>query len=208
MVAVLIYAADAAARRRLVEAVGRASEPRIVGTVGDIAALRRAEATEQFDAVLVDIPQGGRIDELVAALRVPIVALVENGDEGVLDALYAGVHAALPREAGADEIRAALLAAASGLATLPASLLAPLLSPRSGAANLTGDEAGEDVLTPREIEVLAALADGASNKAIARRFGISLHTVKFHVASILAKLDAESRTEAVAKAARMGLVVI
>jgi DNA-binding NarL/FixJ family response regulator len=60
----------------------------------------------------------------------------------------------------------------------------------------------------RELEVLAAMADGASNKAIARRLGISFHTAKFHVAAILAKLDADSRTEAVAKAAQLGLVML
>jgi len=63
-------------------------------------------------------------------------------------------------------------------------------------------------LTPRELEVLAAMADGASNKAIARRLGISFHTAKFHVAAILAKLDADSRTEAVARAAHLGLVML
>jgi DNA-binding NarL/FixJ family response regulator len=63
-------------------------------------------------------------------------------------------------------------------------------------------------LTPRELQVLAAMADGASNKAIARRLGISFHTAKFHVAAILAKLDADSRTEAVAKAAQSGLVML
>ena len=63
-------------------------------------------------------------------------------------------------------------------------------------------------LTPRELNVLAALADGAPNKMIARRLGISFHTVKFHVASILDKLDADSRTEAVAEAARRGLVML
>jgi DNA-binding NarL/FixJ family response regulator len=63
-------------------------------------------------------------------------------------------------------------------------------------------------LTRRELEVLAAMADGASNKAIARRLGISFHTAKFHVAAILAKLDADSRTEAVAKAAQAGLVML
>jgi DNA-binding NarL/FixJ family response regulator len=56
--------------------------------------------------------------------------------------------------------------------------------------------------------VLAAMADGASNKTIARRLGISFHTAKFHVAAILAKLDADSRTEAVAKAAHLGLVML
>jgi DNA-binding CsgD family transcriptional regulator len=61
-------------------------------------------------------------------------------------------------------------------------------------------------LTPRELDVLALIAEGASNKAIARRLGISVHTVKFHIASLLDKLDAEGRTEAVAQAARIGAI--
>ncbi len=61
-------------------------------------------------------------------------------------------------------------------------------------------------LTPRELDVLALLAEGASNKAIARKLGISVHTVKFHIASLFDKLDADGRTEAVAQAARMGAV--
>ncbi len=61
-------------------------------------------------------------------------------------------------------------------------------------------------LTPREIEVLALLAEGASNKAIARRLGISVHTAKFHVGSLLDKLDATGRTDAVAHAARLGVI--
>ncbi|HYS49876.1 MAG TPA: helix-turn-helix transcriptional regulator [Xanthobacteraceae bacterium] len=66
----------------------------------------------------------------------------------------------------------------------------------------------EVTLTARERDVLAALAAGASNKTIARRLGISFHTAKFHVAAILTKLDADSRTEAVAKAAHLGLVML
>jgi DNA-binding CsgD family transcriptional regulator len=66
---------------------------------------------------------------------------------------------------------------------------------------------GNDVaLTPRELEVLALLAEGASNKMIARRLGISAHTAKFHVGSLIEKLDAVSRTDAVAHAARMGVI--
>jgi|SRR6185437_10653836 len=86
-------------------------------------------------------------------------------------------------------------------------VLAALLAadpPEAAAA----DGETEVALTPREVEVLAAMADGASNKMIARRLGISFHTVKFHVASILAKLDADSRTEAVAQGARLGLVML
>lgn len=65
---------------------------------------------------------------------------------------------------------------------------------------------GDPALTPREYEVLSLLAEGASNKAIARRLAISVHTVKFHIASLLEKLDAEGRTEAVALAARLGVI--
>ena len=61
-------------------------------------------------------------------------------------------------------------------------------------------------LTPREHDVLALMAEGASNKAIARRLGISVHTAKFHVGSILDKLDATGRTDAVAHAARRGVI--
>jgi DNA-binding CsgD family transcriptional regulator len=73
-------------------------------------------------------------------------------------------------------------------------------APAAGA----GDPAGE--LTPRERDVLALMAEGASNKAIARQLGISVHTAKFHVGSILDKLDATGRTDAVAHAARRGVI--
>ena len=61
-------------------------------------------------------------------------------------------------------------------------------------------------LTARELEVLALLAEGASNKTIARRLAISVHTAKFHVASVIDKLDAIGRTDAVAHAARLGII--
>ena len=61
-------------------------------------------------------------------------------------------------------------------------------------------------LTPRELEVLALMAEGASNKSIARRLGISVHTAKFHVGSLLDKLDATGRTDAVAQAVRQGVI--
>ena len=65
---------------------------------------------------------------------------------------------------------------------------------------------GDVPLTARELEVLALLAEGASNNVIARRLGISVHTAKFHVASLLDKLDAVGRTDAVAHAARRGVI--
>jgi DNA-binding CsgD family transcriptional regulator len=68
------------------------------------------------------------------------------------------------------------------------------------------EPAADVALTARELEVLALLAEGASNKLIARRLGISAHTAKYHVASLLEKLDAVSRTDAVAHAARIGVL--
>ena len=64
----------------------------------------------------------------------------------------------------------------------------------------------DTALTRRELEVLDLLAEGASNKGIARRLGISVHTAKFHVGSLLDKLDATGRTDAVAHAARRGVI--
>jgi DNA-binding NarL/FixJ family response regulator len=111
-------------------------------------------------------------------------------------------RAVLHRSSSRNAIIAAIKAITSGLAVLPPELLATLLHETPPADDvLKGNDAGRAQLTRRELEVLAAMADGASNKAIARRLGISFHTAKFHVAAILAKLDADSRTEAAAKAA-------
>ena len=73
-------------------------------------------------------------------------------------------------------------------------------------AAMRGDTGSEAVLTARELEVLAVLAEGASNKVIARRLGISVHTAKFHVGQLIDKLDATGRTDAVAHAARLGVI--
>jgi DNA-binding CsgD family transcriptional regulator len=102
----------------------------------------------------------------------------------------------------------AIKAVTSGFAVLPHELLATLVDEDSAVEDFFDrNDAGDALLTPRELEVLAAMADGASNKAIARRLGISFHTAKFHVAAILAKLNADSRTEAVTRAAQLGLVI-
>jgi DNA-binding CsgD family transcriptional regulator len=77
----------------------------------------------------------------------------------------------------------------------------------AAATPLSAPPPDNDVpLTARELEVLVLLADGASNKEIARRLGISVHTAKFHVGSLLDKLDAVGRTDAVAHAARLGVI--
>jgi DNA-binding CsgD family transcriptional regulator len=104
------------------------------------------------------------------------------------------LRGALPREADARQIDAAIRAVAAGLV-----VRAPP-SRDSGFGAMRENEV-HPLLTPREVEVLAALAEGMTNKAIARRLDISLHTVKFHVESLFRKLGARTRTEAVARAA-------
>lgn len=101
----------------------------------------------------------------------------------------------------ADRV-AALLGSVPGL-----SLAGPGAVADVAIVAATTAEAETDApLTPRELEVLALLAEGASNKAIARQLGISVHTAKFHVGQVLDKLDATGRTDAVAQAARLGVI--
>jgi DNA-binding NarL/FixJ family response regulator len=99
----------------------------------------------------------------------------------------------LPETASPAQIDAALRAVAQGLLVRSATV-------RALGFGATQESEPRSLLTPREAQVLDAIADGLTNKAIARRFGISLHTVKFHVESVFRKLDARTRTEAVARA--------
>ena len=105
-----------------------------------------------------------------------------------------------------DQLVAAIHAAANGLLIMQASDAASSFPGRAAPARQQQDEI--EPLTARELQVLQMLASGLANKEIASRLSVSEHTVKFHVASILGKLGAESRTEAVAIGIRRGLVLI
>jgi DNA-binding NarL/FixJ family response regulator len=124
--------------------------------------------------------------------------------------LRVGVRAVLPNDISPDQLVAALQAAASGLLVLhPAQVPAPIINGfASATARSRGLEELAEPLTPREGEVLQMLASGLGNKEIAAKLTISEHTVKFHVASILGKLGAGSRTEAVSLGIRRGLVLL
>ena len=105
------------------------------------------------------------------------------------------------REVDGPSLAAALAAVAQGLAVLSGELSPPGPAP--------GERASDPIavdLTPREREVLTLMAEGMPNKSIAGSLSISGHTVKFHVNAILGKLDAQSRTEAVTRATRMGMI--
>jgi len=144
------------------------------------------------------------------AAGVPVILLVDNPGRRISEALPAGVRAVLPRNITSTEIVAAIEAVAAGLYVFhPADIdSVPTLRP---APSETVPELGEPLvehLTPREIEVLQLLSAGLGNKEIAARLNISEHTAKFHVASILGKLGAATRTEAVTLGIRHGLVMI
>lgn len=113
----------------------------------------------------------------------------------------------LPLEAAPDELAAALRALVEGLWVGTPELVAPLLR-RGVELAATEDEAPIEPLTDREAEVLQLLVRGLANKQIAVALGISEHTVKFHISSIYAKLDASNRTEAVRVGLQRGLVVL
>jgi DNA-binding NarL/FixJ family response regulator len=115
----------------------------------------------------------------------------------------------LAPDVGPRVLQAAVRAAALGLATLPAEFRRALFEDAGRLRSIEGeDDMPAAGLTARELQVLQLLAEGASNKEIARRLGITPHTAKFHVAAITGKLGASGRTDAVAKAMRLGLVMV
>jgi DNA-binding NarL/FixJ family response regulator len=156
--------------------------------------------------VLIADSVGELADE--AADAVPVLVLVLGDAATAADALRLGATAVLPAGVGARVLRTAVRAAALGLTTLPAELRYALVG-EAGDRRIDGeDDTPGAGLTARELQVLQLLAEGASNKAIARRLGITPHTAKFHVAAIAGKLGASGRTDAVAKAMRLGLVMV
>lgn len=143
----------------------------------------------------------GTIGSVLDLDGVPVVALT-TGEAGARALWDAGVRAILLRSASLPRLVAALTAASEQLIVVDEQLLglfSRLPSP---------DEEPDEPLTSREMEVLQLLAQGMANKTIARTLGISEHTVKFHVNAILSKLGAQSRTDAVVRASRAGLVIL
>lgn len=159
------------------------------------------ERADDADVVVADQP---------VASAAPMILLASREDR---DVLPGDARAVVPVDIDAATFAAVVAVVAAGLVVVPHE---------DGADD---EESGEDppwpdpvdangtnephvALTPREREVLALLAEGASNKAIARALGVSVHTAKFHVASLTEKLGAHGRLEAIAIAIRAGLVMV
>ncbi|HEX7696844.1 MAG TPA: response regulator transcription factor [Candidatus Acidoferrum sp.] len=185
----------------------------IVGSAADLESLSGQFVDVEPDVVLVEAATYAQ-EELLNALEVaelaqeyPVILLSEQPKTAWLSkALRAGVRAVLPRDIAPEQLRAALETAAAGLVVIHPSELDTVLSATVGPS-VPLDELLES-LTRREREVLQMLAAGLANKEIAARLAISDHTVKFHVASILGKLGASTRTEAVSAGIRRGLVML
>lgn len=150
---------------------------------------------EDADVALTDRP---------VETAIPAIALVSGERRRVWPA---NVRAVVPADVDAATLAAIITVVAAGYTLTPHKELGgedsgPFADPVDAADELAND------LSPREREVLALLAEGASNKEIARALALSIHTVKFHVASLSEKLGARSRVEAVAIAIRAGLVMV
>ena len=163
------------------------------------------------DVALVDAADG-ELEDLDAIARfsaaqpgVPIVALAADQD-GLAQALAFGASALLPSGSSPETIAAALVGAIQGLVVIPRGDLRSLL-PVEEAVDPAAS-APKESLTPRELEVLQLMARGLTNRQIARRLQISEHTVKFHAAAILGKINARSRAEAVARAIGLGWILV
>jgi two-component system, NarL family, response regulator YdfI len=197
---VVIAASSAITRAGLAALLMNTGEIDVIGSV----AQWNEYSGEEPDVVVADWDEGGELS-WAAVDSGPAPAIILLVDDPavpwIVEALRSGVRAVLPRGSTASQIVSAIEAVAAGLIVLqPGDLDGLLVNPRRATIL--------EPLTPREIEVLGMLADGRSNKVIAHQLGISEHTVKFHVTSILSKLNAGSRTEAVTLGIRQGLILI
>ena len=161
-----------------------------------------AQDDRQLDAIIWDV--GWNADDNWpdwSEIGLPVIALL--ADEADVTAVWTtGVNALLNRQVEGDTLMAAVKTAVHGLTILDPALAQSLLLTPALTPPITED------LTPRELEALQLMAQGLTNKAIAQRLDISAHTVKFHVSAIMSKLGAQSRTEAVVRATRMGLIML
>ena len=211
MIRVLIVAPTVRARRALESRL----TPRSLEIAGSFATLEAASGTfeRQADAILLEAGEPVRseviesLEETGLANQTPIVALLEEASpEVVTELLRLGVRAILPADADPEQIAIALAGAVRNLMVLP-SRDAALVRPAGISVRNPPDELPEP-LTPREREVLHLLASGLGNKEIGVKLQISEHTAKFHVASILGKLGASTRAEAVSLGMRHGLILL
>ena len=216
---VLVVAEDRLARAGLAALLAEQPDVTVVGQLAPDGDLAPALERLRPDAVVWDGEEAPVLPEPPAAPEspgdlgdtAPPVLLLSSVDTLPARGLAGGIRGLLPRDVDAPVLAAALRAIVRGLVVTDPVFTEGL--PSSGDQGLRRDPgrppaALPEELTPREVEVLELLAAGLSNKDIAGHLGISEHTVKFHISAIFGKLDAHTRTEAAARAARLGLIVL
>ncbi len=200
MTRVLVVASSEVVRTGLAAIVESGHELQVSGTTSSAGAFEESES----DIILLDLESPEALTEYPAEAPTVVLADRQVDESWIAGALRSGVRAILPRRASGPEIVAAILATAAGLVVFHPEYLSQIApsAPHQPPAALA------QPLSPREIEVLRLLAEGVANKQIAWRLGISEHTVKYHISSLFNKLNASSRTEAVAIGVRLGLVLL
>jgi DNA-binding NarL/FixJ family response regulator len=203
---ILIVGDSPLARAGLAGLLNSQAGLQVVGQVAADSELTPSLAVYRADVIAWDMGwEASRSLDLLAEVREvapPILALFN--DSADVAAIYdAGARGLLLEDVDGEKLAAALYAVSRGLLVLNPLLALPSLSTAPPTEN-----AAADALTPRELEVLALVAEGLPNKVIASRLGISEHTVKFHVNSVMSKLGVQSRTEAVVRATRLGLITL
>ncbi len=195
----LLVAEDAIARAGLRALADRSGLSVAADLAPEEALASHADAA---DVVLWDPGASGTFEAARAlAARIPLLALPWTPEQA-RDALAAGARGALSRDRLEEQLAPSVTAAAHGLLVLDESFGDAVVRPTPAADALV------EPLTPRETEVLQLLAEGLTNRRIGERLAISEHTAKFHVNAILGKLGARSRGEAIAHAARLGLLLL
>jgi DNA-binding NarL/FixJ family response regulator len=200
---VVVIAEDPLVRAALARLLAADERLLVVDQLAPRDDLGAALAPALPEVVVWDLGVGADSAEAAGALgaSLPLVCLAPDGERAAeLRAL--GVRGLVSREVDAARLCAAAAALAEGLLVFDESFADELFDERRTPSAMLEN------LTPRELEVLELVAEGLSNKLIAARLGISEHTAKFHVTAIMTKLGVQTRTEAVVRAARLGLLTL